>query len=148
MEPEAKRVCPACETLIDENETKCPCCGALFAEIPGRAPDESIVVPVTARMVDVENREADERISENDSEGPTDQETKKAGLSKGGIALSALGALGIVAGVLLDPLQNLVDSNHPAAFNIGSTQLAGILVAACVMVIGIAMTFTMRTREG
>lgn len=141
MQAEAKRVCLGCETLIDDGETKCPCCGALFTEIPGRDPDESIQPPMDVEPMDADGPDVDEPADE------PQPEPGRARLGMAGIVISALGAVGVLAGVFLDPLRSLAEPVHPAAIEIGATQLAGILAAAIVTAIGVILAFSWRKNE-
>jgi uncharacterized membrane protein YdbT with pleckstrin-like domain len=92
-----------------------------------------------------EKKKEEETPDEEDREPPAG-EPMKAGLNKVGIVVSVLGILGVVGAVLLDPVMNILDSKHSAAIIIGPTQMAGVLVAAVVLVVGLVITFAMRKR--
>jgi hypothetical protein len=71
----------------------------------------------------------------------------KPGPNLVGIAVAVLGALGLGGAILLDPLLNLIDNNHPAEPSIGTSQLAIMIAAAPVMMAGIIIAFTLRRTE-
>jgi uncharacterized membrane protein YcjF (UPF0283 family) len=77
-------------------------------------------------------------------EGTSAPKKKKSGLPMAGMMVTALGAVGIVGAVLLDPIMNAMNHSHPADIAIGSTQMIGIAVAAVVLVVGIVITVVMR----
>jgi len=167
MPEETKYECPECGTSVNEDESKCPGCGAVFDEGPKEAAEGPEVAIVTAEKVEDESdepvkeaekigtnedtddngeeekKEAEETPDEKEEEPPA-HEPKKAGPNKLGLVISVVGILGVMGAVLLDPLMNILDSKHPADINIGTTQMAGVLVAAIVLVAGIVITFAMR----
>ncbi len=79
--------------------------------------------------------------------GPSSRHGKKAGPNKAGIAIAALGALGLAGAVLLDPILNLLDSKHPAGINIGTTQMAGLMAAVIVLAAGVVIALVMGRRK-
>lgn len=92
--------------------------------------------------------ESGQKAKEKKANGkkPAAAQTKKSGPNTLGIAISILGVLGLIGGVLLDPFMNIVDSSHPAAMNIGIMQMIGIAVAVLVLVAGVMMTIAKRKR--
>jgi hypothetical protein len=82
------------------------------------------------------------RSEKAQSKKPSAVEKKKSGPNILGVAISVLGILGLIGGVLLDPFMNIVDSSHPAAMNIGMMQMIGIAVAVLVLVAGVMITIT------
>ena len=93
-----------------------------------------------------EKEQEDEETPDEKEEEPPAEAPRKAGLNKGGIVVTVLGVLGIVGAVLLDPLMNLVYSEHSADINMGTAQMAGVLVAVIVLIAGIVITFAMRRK--
>ena len=61
--------------------------------------------------------------------------------NKAGFLVYLLGAAGIVSCVFLDPVLHLFDSSHPARIDLGSLQLAGVLVSTIAMLGGLVLTF-------
>ena len=171
MPEETKFECPDCGTSVNESDSKCPGCGAIFEEPAKKDAGGAEVAVVTAEKVEDESaepekeqedkelkedtgkkteekkKEEEETPDEEDREPPAG-EPMKAGLNIVGIVVSVLGILGVVGAVLLDPVMNTLDSKHSAAIIIGPTQMAGVLVAAVVLVVGLVITFAMRKRTG
>jgi hypothetical protein len=81
-----------------------------------------------------------------ESEVPVEVEKKKTGLNMSGIAITVLGVLGLIGGILYDPLMNIVDSSHPAEMSIGIMQMMGIVVAVLVLVAGVMIIITKRKK--
>jgi hypothetical protein len=169
MPEETKLECPDCGTSVKESDTKCPGCGAVFEDDAKEDAGATDVAVVTAENVEDESsdpekdkedikakEDADEKTEETDKEEdetpdegekePPAGEPMKAGLNKVGIVVSALGILGVLGAVLLDPVMNILDSKHSSAIIIGPTQMAGVLAAAVVLVVGLVITFAMRKR--
>ena len=92
-----------------------------------------------------EKTEEVEEVKEEKSEPPRPK--KKSILSMSGLIIAVLGAIGLVGAVLLDPIMNMIDTNHSADINIGTTQMMAVLAAAIVVIVGMVITIAMRSKS-
>jgi hypothetical protein len=89
---------------------------------------------------DTKTETGGEKLQPKQDEELPEPGKQKSGVPMAGLAITALGALGVAGAIVLDPVMNMVDSSHPATMAIGMMQMIGIAVAAVVLVAGILVS--------
>lgn len=155
--------CPDCGARVKEEDTICISYGAVFednAEAHEKPAGEAASDVIDAELIrpeageekpketgQVPEKEKDEaEKAGKEKEEPPPKEKIKPGLNTTGLVIAVLGVLGLAGAILLDPILNIIDSAHPAGISIGPSQMAGIAVAALVLVAGVVIAFAMRRK--
>jgi parallel beta-helix repeat protein len=144
--------CPSCNTLVPADETECPVCGeplmpddVLGGELEGPADEESwdeladlTKTPNDADLIEA-HREATAhpaKAAEVDADEKAKPEIKHTALF-GGLALSAVGAFGVV-GLRAGLVQPILGYDNPSP-GIGSMELMGLIASALPLAFGLVI---------